>query len=358
MRVLHFIPDIGVSNGVMSFIVNYAKAMPDDIVFDVVYFHEKEQTRKADIEALGGKVYKIDRPAPTDLFSKKLDDFFIKHKNEWDILHIHAPHFAVFIAPPAKRCGMEKICVHCHTTEYSLKGSSLRNKALSLYSKYFIDKKFACSKNAGKLWYGNRPFVVINNAIDTKKYKFNPDVRERVRQELDINSDFVIGHIGRTDIPQKNHRFIFEVFSEVIKKKPKSKLVLIGAELTTELEMLSNNLGIDDKISYLGFRNDIPELLQALDVFFFPSTSEGLPVSVVEAQASGLPVVMSDSITEEVIVTDLVTSLSLNLSHNIWANELVRLNTDSRRTTCDEMMISKWDIYCNATELINYYMVR
>ncbi|HBN38459.1 MAG TPA: hypothetical protein DD404_02920, partial [Ruminococcaceae bacterium] len=114
------IPDIGISNGVMSVILNYFKAMPEDIKFDVVYFSETEKTRQADIEALGGRVFKIDAPSPKDLITGKMNSFFEKHPDEWQALHIHCPHFAVFIAPYAKKHGIHKIAMHCHSTWYSL----------------------------------------------------------------------------------------------------------------------------------------------------------------------------------------------------------------------------------------------
>lgn len=351
MRVLHFIPDIGISNGVMSFILNYAKAMPEDIVFDVVYFHEKEKTRQGDIESLGGKVYKTDRPSPKDLTGKKLDSFFSAHKGEWSALHINAPHFAAFIAPAAKRAGIEKICVHCHTSEYSLKGNSLRNKMLGEYSNHFIKDRFACSVNAGKLWYGNKPFQVITNAIDCKKYAYNTETRDRKRNELSLGEDFTVCHIGRTDIPQKNHSFILKVFAKLTENKPYSKLVLIGAEETEELKSLSDKLGITDRIIYLGFRADVAELLSACDVFLFPSTSEGLPVSVIEAQAASLPVLMSDAVTEEAAVTEYVTRLSLDAAEEEWAAKLFAIS-EKQRASVD---IPEWDINVCSKKLIDYY---
>ncbi|MCR5207530.1 MAG: glycosyltransferase [Eubacterium sp.] len=351
MRVLHFIPDIGVSNGVMSFILNYAAAMPDGIIFDVVYFHETEKTRRADIEALGGRVYKIERPSPVDLISKKPDALFNEHKGEWDALHIHAPHFAVFIAPAAKRAGIKKICVHCHTTEYSLKGSSLRNELLSLYAKYFIKDKFACSDNAAKLWYGNTDYRIMRNAVDLSKYEFNPKARERVRAELALGNALTVGHIGKTDIPQKNHPFILKAFSELVKAEPDSRLLLIGAEPTENLDALSDELGISEKVIYLGIRSDIPELLQALDVFLFPSTGEGLPVSLIEAQAASLPVLMSDVITDEVRVTDFVCALPLSAPLQEWAQKLTELSEKERKP----VTLTDWDIRKHTAELADYY---
>ena len=354
MRILHMLPDIGIANGIMSAVLNMAKAMPEDIVFDVVYFHDTENTRKDDIEALGGKIYKIKRPSPSSVFGGDVKALFNAHKGEWSALHIHAPHFAVFIAPQAKRAGIEKICVHCHSTEYSLKGKSSRNKLLSDYSKLFVKDKFACSENSGKFWYGNKHFTVINNAIDCNKYEFSQETRERVRNEFGFNVEKVFSHIGRADIPQKNHRFLLEVFSEICKLAP-SRLLLIGADETEELHSLCEKYEISDNVYFLGLRNDVNELLMASDAFIFPSTKEGLPVSLIEAQASGLPVLMSDTVTDELMVTDLVSTMSLDSSPSAWAEKSVELASVGHIDKTQELQSAGWDIRFAYDKIIDYY---
>ncbi len=357
MRVLHMIPDIGIANGIMSAVLNFANAMPDSIIFDVVYFHETEATRKKDIEAFGGKVYKISRPSLSQLKNNELIQFFKQHKGEWEALHIHAPHFAVFIAPYAKKAGIKNICVHCHSTEYSLKGNSSRNKLLSMYSKYCIKDKFACSENAGKFWYGNKPFTVINNAIDCKKYTFNEEIRKLTRESFGFTDETVFAHIGRTDIPQKNHKFLIEVFSE-IHKITASKLLLIGGEETEELKALCISNGLYEDVLFLGLRNDVSNLLCASDIFLFPSTREGLPVSVIEAQASGLPVLMSDSVTDEVCITELVKPLSLDETPARWAHEAIELSKTKRKDYYEELYSSGWDLKSVSKSLSDYYLAR
>lgn len=151
MRVLHMIPDIGIANGVMSVILNYFKAMPDDIKFDVCYFAEKEETRQADIENLAGMFLKYPPPRPKVCSGVICALFFAQHKGEWEALHIHAPHFAVFMAPQAKAAGIKKICCHCHSTWYSLeKSNEIRNKLLALPVKILTDTQFACGEEAGE----------------------------------------------------------------------------------------------------------------------------------------------------------------------------------------------------------------
>ncbi len=352
------IPDIGVSNGVMSVILNYAKAMPDDIKFDVIYFAEKDKTRQADIEALGGRVFKTEKPSLKALVISPFAEFFKKHKGEWQALHIHCPHFAVFIAPYAKKAEIKNITVHCHSTVYSLKGNQKRNQLLSLYAKYFVKTKFACSSEAGRLWYGGKSFTVLNNGIECEKYRFNISLREKIRKELGIENNFVVGHIGRTDVPQKNHSFILKAFAQVKRQKKNSVLLLAGADKTNELDALSKSLAIENSIIYLGIREDVNAVLSAMDVFLFPSTKEGLPVSVIEAQAAGLPVIMSDSVTSEAIVTDLVCTKSLNDSSEHWADAIAKIeikSDDGRKSACDVVKAAGWDIYDCGMALADYY---
>lgn len=355
MRILHMIPDIGISNGVMSNLLNYFSAMPDDVKFDVLYFSEKEQTRQKDIEALGGRVYKIDPPSPKDLLTNKMDYFFSEHKNEWSALHINCPHFALFIAPSAKKAGIKKIFVHCHTTYFSLKGNGARNRLLSLYAKYFIKDKLACSRESGRIWYGNKKFSVINNAVDCKRYSFSEFVRKNVRAKLNLSDNFVVCHIGKTDIQVKNHPFLLEIFARIKAKKNNAKLLLIGAVETQELKALCNTLHISDDVVFYGFADNVNELLQGADVFVFPSISEGLPVSVVEAQAASLPVLMSDAITDEVVITDDIVAASLNDSADLWADKAIEIADKQRKDNFDLMKNAGWDIHSCAEKLLSLY---
>lgn len=356
MRVLHMIPDIGIANGVMSVILNYFKAMPDDIKFDVCYFAEKKETRQADIEKLGGRVFKIPTPSPKSLLRRDMSRFFAQHKGEWQALHIHAPHFSVFIAPQAKAAGIKKICCHCHSSVYSLKGNQSRNKILSLYSKYFINTRFACSEYAGKVWYGNKNFTVLKNAINCAEYTFDHLKRDEVRKKEKLTGSFVVGHIGKTDVLQKNHPFLIKVFAQIKKIKQNAVLLLMGADKTKELDALCSQLGMNGSVKFLGARTDVPLLLQACDVFLFPSTNEGLPVSLIEAQAAGLPTLISDSVTDEVCVTDGIFKMPLSEPAPKWAEKLIEISNCTRKNNLEKLISAGWDINDCAEKLKEFYI--
>lgn len=357
MRILHMIPDIGISNGVMSVILNYAKAMPVNVIFDVVYFKETEKNRKGDIEALGGHVYKISSPSPKTALKREMDSFFKAHKGEWTALHINAPHFTVFIAPAAKRAGIKKIFCHCHSTWYSLKPENeKRNKILNLPTKQLVNCQFACGRDAGRFWYGSdENFVVLPNAVNCNNLRFNEKVRNDKREELELNGKFVVGHIGRLYPPQKNHPFLLEIFAHIKQKKDNAVLLLVGAEEDEKLINKAKQLDIEENVCFLGPRKDISQLLQAMDVFVFPSFKEGLPVAVVEAQAAGLPVFMSDSITDEVMITNNIKALSLSMSAKYWSDEILKYEACPRSDTYFQMKESGWDIVSAADKLYGYY---
>ncbi len=358
MRILHFVPDIGIANGVMSVVLNYFKAMPEDIKFDFMYFKEREQNRRADVEELGGRVFHMNTPGLKSFFSSELDVFFKEHKSEYAAVHIHTPYMACLIAPKARRYGVKKVAVHCHSTLFSLnKENQTRNKILNIPTKLLADKLFACGRQAGEFWYGeSADFTVLTNAIDCDKYRYSEPERKQKREELGISdSQLVIGHVGVTVPPLKNHPFLLEVFAGIKKEMPDSILLMVGAHQTDELKAKALQLGITEDIRFLGRRDDIPSLLSAMDIFVFPSKREGLPVSVVEAQTSGLPVIMSDSITDEVCVTKETARLSIDADPLEWATKAISMSAMPRQDNCDLMKQSGWDIYSVADELVTFY---
>ena len=208
--------------------------------------------------------------------------------------------------------------------------------------------RFACSDNAGKWMYGNLDYKVVKNAIDIDKYIYNEETRKRVREKWNMNDKVVYSHVG-IYMPAKNHKFLIETFSYIVKKQPNAMLVLIGeGELRAEMEAQILELGIGDNVILTGVRRDVEELLQMTDVFMFPSIYEGLPLSLIEAQSAGLRCLISDVITREVVVTDLVTQLPLSLGAEEWADKAIELSKEAaawpRRNTRTEVANAGYDV--------------
>jgi len=204
----------------------------------------------------------------------------------------------------------------------------------------------------GKSIDKSKRYKIIPNAVDTEKYKFDPEVRETVRKELGIEDKFVIGHIGRF-VYQKNHDFLIDIFSEVYKRNDNAVLLLIGeGALLDDVKAKVHKLALDDVVYFLGARQDANRLYQAFDVFCLPSRYEGLPVVGVEAQIAGLPCVFSSAITKETKFTDYLTFVDLKQSILDWA-EIVLNSTNSGRKT--NVNIGMFDISKQTQELECFY---
>ena len=190
--------------------------------------------------------------------------------------------------------------------------------------------KIAVSHPAGRWIFGEASsYAVIHNGVDVDRFAFRADVRERARSDLDLGDGFVVGNVGAF-LPAKNHAFLISIFKRVLAQAPNAKLLLIGTgPLQQEIRKTVITSGIDDKVLFLNQRADVPDLLSAMDCMVFPSLYEGFPLAVVEAQAAGLPIVLSDVTTSEVAVAEMCSYLPLSLDPALWAQAIVgarRLN--------------------------------
>lgn len=205
--------------------------------------------------------------------------------------------------------------------------------------------------------FGSNQFNVLNNAINTKAYVVNREIGQEEREELKIPEDaFVVGHIGRF-APPKNHEFIVEIFAEVLKVKHNSFLLLVGdGDLKGKIEALTTELGIRDNVIFAGLRSDVNRILQVMDVFLFPSTYEGLPLSIIEAQAAGLPCLISDKVPIECQKTDLVRQIPLRESLTVWRDAVIDAGKVLKRDTFEEISNAGFDICSNAKWLEKFYL--
>lgn len=303
-----------------------------------------------EILSLGGKIYRISsKSASLKDFKKQLYD--VVRLNDYKyVLRISSNAAGFMDLKIAHRAGA-KICAV--RSSNSSDGGSLKAKLAHrlgsiLYGKY-INVKIAPSDLAAKYTFGKKAYEsgsvnILHNAVDINKYSYNAEMRSRIRSDFHISDGTtVIGHVGRF-MTQKNHGFLLDIFAEYIKFNEKSVLMLVGSgELEPVIKEKASALGISDKIIFTGVRSDVPALLSAMDVFVFPSLYEGMPNTVIEAQATGLPCVISDTITREADITGLVSYLPLG-DVGKWAECMEKLPREVRVTPIRQFKDNCYDI--------------
>lgn len=364
IRILHVVSTIGVSSGVMSFIMSYYRNINrESIQFDFVYWLDGNVTYAEEIKKLGGRVYIIPKPGLTKEYKSNIENFFKKNSSEYKILHLHEVYLNNFIPPIARRYGIEHIIAHSHTTRFSDKKiNALRNRLLCFPLKRNVNRYFACSVAAGKFLYGEKYFQlgkvkVINNAIDCEKFRYNKETRVKMRKLLGINDKFVMGHVGRFN-SQKNHDFLIKVFIEVLKKEPKSILMLIGiGPLEQKIIQKVELENLKDKVLFLGQRNDVQDLFQAMDTFVLPSLYEGLGIVLIEAQATGLSCYTSNVVPVEAKITEKLRFISLKASFKEWAKLILEDNNSEERVNeVEKVKRAGFDIKKEAKILESIYL--
>lgn len=360
IRVLHVFASLD-RGGAETMIMNlYRSINREKVQFDfVVDDSNKKYDYEEEIEHLGGYIYRITKYKAKNYFSyrSKWKSMLMSH-NEWNIVHIHHTVPAFTYLGIAKKNQLVTI-VHSHTAGATKSIKSIL-KILSRFPLRFLaEYLFACSVAAAKWMFGNKSSkaIIINNSIDSKRYIFSAEKRDLMRTELNLENSFTIGHIGNFS-KAKNYPFILEVFVEVLKIDPFAKLVLIGKnENNPEVERRVKEMNLDQSVIFTGVRSDIPDLLQAIDLFLFPSLHEGLPVTLIEAQASGLKIFASDVITNEVAITDNIEFLSLNRSAEVWAERIMEYRDGyERKDTSQEIVAAGYDVKNNAQELEQFYL--
>lgn len=358
IRVLHVVTYMG-RGGLETMLMNYYRNIDRNLVqFDFLVHRDFEADYDEEILSLGGRIYRISRLIPwSSSYRKNLKAIFREHP-EYTIIHVHQDCLSAVALQCALEAGIPVRIAHCHNSSQDKNWKYLiKLHYMKQIPKYATDL-LACSNTAGKWMFGGADFCVLNNAIELNKYVFNPGTRTEIRKKLNFESgDFVIGNVGGFR-PQKNHTFLIDVFAQCIKRSPNAKLLLVGdGEERKQTEDKVKMLGLQERVVFTGVRSDIPELLQAMDVFVFPSIYEGLGISVIEAQASGLPCIISNSIPEDCIVTNnLIERLPLTDSAEIWADRIILNRNAVRSDHIDEVRAAGYDIQEKAKELEQFYV--
>lgn len=297
---------------------------------------------------------------------KQLERFFNKN-NEYDVVHCNVSFSGGLVCFVAKKANNRTVTIaHAHSNgrnKYSSLLSGIINSIFHLISRRlmnrYCDVRLACSYAAGDYLFSRRDnYHFFPNAIDTDSYRFSLQSRVKIQELEGLNNSFVILHIGRFS-KEKNHAFLLKIFHELVLVNKRAVLLLLGnGELYEEVkECVDKDELISDKVHFLGYRNNVSDYLKASDVFVLPSTVEGFPVSVVEAQASGIPCVVSEATPQEASVTDLVTHVSLSESPQTWASKILQIRIPQDRVVYNNIVASKgFNISESVRMLIdNYY---
>lgn len=319
MKILY----VGVSNnlgGIETFVINTFRQIEHrDIQVDFLKY-SSSICFEDEIIKNGSKTFQLSARG-LHFFKHYLEliKFFRKNKG-YDIVHYHLNTASCIAALVVAKIYGIKTIAHSHN-EY--KGNSFVSSFLHKLNKkilpLFTDGYLACSDLAGRDMFGKRRFTIVNNGIDTLNFAYDEDVRSCVRSEFNIKNEVLVGHIGAFKY-QKNHAFLIDIFSEYHKINPNSKLMLVGdGDLRLEIEAKVVSLELSKYVIFTGLRYDISSLLQAMDLFLLPSYYEGLPIVTVEAQSSGLQLFITDVISSQTQLTNLIHYLSIKQSSQEWA---------------------------------------
>lgn len=326
IRILHVFGALN-RGGAETMIMNlYRNINKDKLQFDFAIQTKKECAYDQEIRNMGGKIYNLPRFSLSNGWNyiREWKKFFQIHK-EYKIIHCHIASTASIIIFLAKKYGIDVI-LHSHSTAYERSFAGIIKKIFSVPLKFMkVDYYFACSKEAGEWLFGNKiikdskKIQIINNAIDIGIFEFNIDTRLQLRKKLFLENCFILGHVGRFD-QQKNHDFLIDIFSEVCKKKENSRLILIGeGELEDKIKRKVEEYNLKDKVIFLGVQSNVYDWMSVMDIFVFPSLSEGLGMALVEAQANGLHCIASSNIPRAVNFSNLLCYVSLESPKEKWA---------------------------------------
>lgn len=371
IRILHVFGQLNVGGAESRIMDLYRNIDRTEIQFDFVVHSAERGFFEDEVESLGGRVFRMPRYKVVNQieYERAWKEFFEEHRDEFKMIQGHMTSTASIYLPIAKSMGVGVTIAHVRSAgvDPGVKGVMTRVLRANLAKK--ADYLFACSEAAAISAYGKKAFeqgmtTFIPNAINTGQFKFDPAIRAEVREELGISDKYVIGHVGRFHYA-KNHEYLLSVFKEILNKKDSGEtkldpvLLLIGAgPRMDEMKELAVKLQIDDKVLFIGNKSDIYRYYNAMDCFVYPSRYEGLPGTVVEAQASGLRCLISDRICREVYVTDAIMGMNIDAPECIWADKTLECDFKApkdREKYAEVVASAGFDVKTQAAKMMQFY---
>lgn len=363
IRVLHVLGSMNLGGAESRIMDLYRNIDREKIQFDFLVHHDGEGFFDKEIAELGGHIYHAPRFRVYNYaaYRKAMRQFFAAH-HEFAAVHGHMTSTAALYLPIAKKAGIPMTIAHARSAGVDKGIKGIVTKWLRKPLPKRADYCFACSRLAGEAVYGDScvkagKVTILPNAIEAAKYAYDAAVREEVREELQLQQAYVIGHVGRFHYA-KNHAFLVEVFAEIRKRRENAVLLLIGeGGLMDSVKEKVRQLGLEQSVFFLGSRSHIERYYQAMDYLVFPSRFEGMPGTVVEAQAAGLPCLIADSISDEVKVTELAQSASLTETPEAWAHTVCCMRCEEERhDRVGALVQAGFDVHTQAAWYERFYM--
>lgn len=346
IKVVEFIPRLEFG-GVESVVLNYINHLPDKGKFEFHVIAQNLYDPKCvhQFENLGFRVHLVTHKR-TSLIKNCSEIWKILKKEKFNVAHSHMTLTNFYVLFMAKAVGINIRISHSHN---AFKSENWKQKLFWQVLKW-LNRKAAnvwttCGYDAGTFLFGKKAMndgrvVIMNNAIDENLFQYAPEVRESIRKKLGIADQFIVGHIGRF-MEQKNHTFLIDVFAEVLKFIPNAKLLLVGAgELQSDINDKVKKLNMEGSVIFVGNVINPQEYYQVMDVFVLPSLFEGLPVVSIEAQAAGLPCLISDKVDTRCKITSDVKFLPIDYGVKPWAEEIVTCKDKGRNGKAAEQIVN------------------
>lgn len=344
----------GITNGILNY---YGHMDKHNLEIDLLKTKDVESSLEKRIEALELGLKFTD-------YRKHVLSYIFKtakliRREKYDIVHTHGSSAILSIDLLAAWLGGCKVRIaHSRNTKCN---HVVVDKLLRPLFYLLTTNRFACGEDAGKWLFGKRDFTVIRNGKDLEQFKFSQEKRDAIRKKYGWTNKIILGHVGNFNY-QKNHEFLLNVFAKLQKQNADYYLVLMGTgqDYLQKAKEQVKELQIEDKVLFMGSINDVSDMLNAMDVMLFPSHFEGLPNVVLEWQCSGVPAVISDKITKECKVTDLVKYLPIDQGVDIWCDEVINIalkadRVDASQEACESMRQAQFDIVENAKYLRQLY---
>lgn len=359
-RIIHVMGKMN-GAGVESMVMNYYRHIDKEkFQFDFIVDNDSQVIPYEEIKSYGGEIYKVSPYQQLTKYKRDLKRVFDSHN--YTIIHSHINSLNLFPLNEAKKAGIPIRIAHSHSTAAA--GETTKNMVKNIlrpFSTLYPTHYCSCSQSAGEWLFGKKISIkkgltIVSNGIEIDRFQFNQVERERLRAELNITGKYVIGHTGRLCF-QKNQEFLIQLIQELSVIESDAVLLLLGdGPDRQKLASLARKLGVLDKVIFLGNKKDVNRYYNAMDIFVFPSRYEGFGISAIEAQVSGMPVVLSNKVPEEACLTDKCTMLPLEKGVAPWVDTITGYMDDPIRKT--KVTLKDFDISSNVKQLEEYYLTR